>query len=208
MVLENVTFYLTNVFNQLSVEGARSTMEPLLIFVVGMVIYSLFIFGFYRFISRRDLFKLNRNSKHSKLRKVAYVLEYLFLFPIVAFLWFLVISILLSILSTVLTIGNIFMISMAILATVRITAYANQELSAEIAKMIPFALLGVLLLDISTFSTIPIFEVVKKLPSTATTLIYYFIFIFIIEIVLKALLHIKHSVRKKDKNPENPKAKV
>src|SRR3989338_2208636 len=116
MVLENVISYFENTFNQLSLEGARTTLEPLIFFLIGMIVYSLFIFKFYRFISRKDLFKLTREGRHSKLGKLSYALKYLFLFPIVAFLWFFVISILLSMLSAVLKIGNVFMISMAILS--------------------------------------------------------------------------------------------
>lgn len=202
MVLENVVAYLTGIFNQLSIEGARMTLEPLILFLTGMIVYSLFIFKFYRFISRRDLFKINRERAHSKLGKLAYALQYIFLFPMVAFLWFLVISVLLSVLSTVLTIGNIFMISMALLATIRITAYADQGLSEDIAKMVPFALLGVFLLDITTSSTSAIFNVVDQLPSTKLTLIYYFVFIFAIEMLLKMLLAIKNSGRKKHEKPK------
>lgn len=204
MVLEGVTAYITNIFNQLSAEGARVVLEPLIVFVVGMVVYSVFIFKFYSFISRRDLFKINRESRHSKLEKLSYALQYIFLFPIVAFLWFLVISVLLSMLSTVLTIGNIFMISMALLATIRITAYAHQDLSSDIAKMIPFALLGVFLLDITSFSTSSIFHVIEQLPSTTLTLVYYFIFIFTLEILLKLLLAIKNSGNKSTSLKQKP----
>ncbi len=205
MVLENAIDYLTNTFNQLSVEGARMTLEPLILFLAGMIIYSLFIFKFYRFISRRDLFKFNREGRHSKLGKLSYALKYLFLFPIAAFLWFFVISILLSMLSAVLTIGNVFMISMAILSTVRITSYLHEELSSEIAKIVPFALLGAFLLDITAFSTNTIFRVIEQLPSIKFTLIYYFMFIFSTEILLKLLLRIKNSGDTKTRPKEKPK---
>ncbi len=208
MVFENVTNYLTDTFNQLSVEGARMTLEPLILFLAGMIVYSLFIFKFYKFISRRDLFKIGKESGHSKAGKVVHALKYIFLFPVAAFLWFLVISVLLSILSTVLTIGNIFMISMALLSTIRITAYANQDLSEEIAKIVPFALLGAFLLDITSFSTSAVFKVVEQLPSTKFTLIYYFGFIFAVEMLLKILLYIKNSGSRKggkQNNPVNPK---
>ncbi len=204
MVLENVTAYITDTLNQLSVGGARTTLEPLLIFVIGMVIYSVIIFKLYRFISKRDLFRLSREGKHTKLRKVAFGLEYVFLFPIIAFVWFFVISVLLSMLSSVLSIGNVFMISMSILATVRISSYLDQDLSSEIAKLIPLALLGVFLLDISTFSTGTIFNIVEKLPLEGVTLIYYFVFIFVIEIVLKLLLFIAKFLSKDGKESKQP----
>ncbi|MBI4163477.1 MAG: hypothetical protein HY512_01325 [Candidatus Aenigmarchaeota archaeon] len=205
MVIENLTGYITDTLNQLSVGGARTTLEPLLIFVIGMVIYSVIIFKLYRFISRRDLFSLIKGGRHTKLKKVAFGLEYVFLFPIIAFVWFFVISVLLSMLSSVLAIGNIFMISMSILATIRITSYIHQDLSSEIAKLIPLALLGVLLLDISTFSTETVFNIVENLPSQGTTLIYYFVFIFVIEIVLKVLLFIGRALSKGGEETKSPR---
>jgi len=33
--------------------------KPLLIFVIGMAIYGIFVFKFYRFVARRDVFHLN-----------------------------------------------------------------------------------------------------------------------------------------------------
>jgi len=34
-------------------------LKPLVIFVLGMVVYSIFIFKFYRFIAKKDVFELN-----------------------------------------------------------------------------------------------------------------------------------------------------
>ena len=160
MAVETITQAIGSFIGQFSIQQALTILEPLILFLIWMVIYSIFIFKFYKIISSRDIFK-RKAKKKSALHTIGYALEYLFLFPIIAFVWFLVIAILLAMLSKVLDIGNIFMISMATLATIRVTAYYNEELSNEIGKLIPFALLAVFLLDISSLSYSVPFEVMR-----------------------------------------------
>lgn len=206
MVLHNLT-KVSDFFEQLSISEGRLVLEPLIILVIGMVVYSIFVFKFYRFIARRDIFRLSKGGETSALKRLGYALEYIFLFPIIAFFWFLVISFLLSMLSQVpiIAISNIFMASMAILATIRVSAYYNEDLSRDIAKLIPFALLAILLLDISTLSitvlTQVIQQILQQIPSVANTLIYYFIFIVLLEFILRIATHGK-SKNKEIKEPQ------
>jgi len=110
-----------------------------------------------------------------------------FLFPITAFCWFLIISALLGLLAEVLVIENVFLISMATLATIRITAYYNERLSREIAKTIPLALLGVYLLNLSNVSALVPVSVWMQTLSNLDILFFYFIFIVVLELVLKEI---------------------
>jgi len=122
MILENVTSEINSFISNISVTEASNTIYPLVFFVVGIVIYSIFVFKFYKFISRRDIFRLTKGYDTSKLKKIAYALEYIFLFPIIAFFWFLIMSSLIAMLSEVVAIENVFMISIVTIATIRITA--------------------------------------------------------------------------------------
>jgi hypothetical protein len=169
----------------LSVPEGFATIEPLIIFVIGLVIYSLFVFKFYKFIAKKDIFKLSQ--ERGTLGKIIYALKYIFLFPIVSFFWFFVIAVLVSMLSGVLDIGNVFMVSMAIITTVRISAYYDEELSREVAKLIPLAMLGVLLLDISKISYNVPLQVINQISAVASVLAYYFIFLIILEFILRAV---------------------
>lgn len=180
---------LTAFINSLSLNEALSVLEPLIIFVITMTIYSVFVYKFYKFISRRDIFRLSKGGEASSLKRLVYGLEYLFLFPFIAFFWFFVIAVLLSMLSEVLIIGNVFMVSMATLATIRLAAYYHEDLSKDIAKLIPFALLAIFLLDITTISLDVPLSVLGQLPTVIKTLVYYFIFIVIIEFILKIAFH-------------------
>lgn len=192
MALENLTQSLGSLPSALTFAEGWSIIQPLLLFIIGMVIYSIFVFKFYRFIARRDVFRISEGGKTSFLARVGYALEYVFLFPLVAFFWFFVIATLLSMLSTVIEINNIFMLSMAILATIRVTAYYDEDLSKDIAKLIPFALLAILLIDITDISTAAPFEVLAQFPAVLKNLFYYFIFIVVLEFFLRVIFHRKH----------------
>jgi len=68
-----------------------------LLFIIGIAIYSLFVWHFYRFISKRDVFpklfyKLSRQESASKARLAIGVVIYIVLFPIIIFVWFIVLS--------------------------------------------------------------------------------------------------------------------
>lgn len=197
MALEDVMLVATSFLSNMSLAEARASLEPMIILVIGIVIYSIFIFKFYRFVARRDIFRLPKTKNPGTGRKILYGLEYIFLFPIVAFIWFLVISVLLSVLSDVIAIGNIFMISMTLIVSIRITAYHHEELSRDLAKLIPFALLAVILLDISRVSAEVLFRVLNDLPAMATVLVYYFVFITVLELVLRFIVWIAGRIKQR-----------
>ena len=194
MALENLTNSVTQFITNLSFADASATLIPLVIFIIGMVIYSVFIFKFYKFISRKYIFGLIKDGRHTTLRKIAYALEYVFLFPLIAFFWFMVVSSILSMLSEVVAIENIFMVSMVTIATIRITAYYNECLSQDIAKLIPFALLAIFLIDITDMSPSVAIAVLTQIPTVAHTLVYYFVFIVILEFVLRLIFHVKPKI--------------
>ena len=119
--------------NAFSFNEAVSTTKPLLFYVIGIVIYSIFIFKFYKFVARKDIFNLNL-QKYSEsffgsiakfLRLIFYIIEYILVFPIFTFFWFSVVSLILAALSRNHAPQNILLIAMAIVASIRITAYYN-----------------------------------------------------------------------------------
>ena len=189
MAFENMTYYINDLVSNISVSNAANALQPVVLFLIGMVVYSIFVFKFYKFISRKDIFRLSKGGDHSKLKKIAYALEYIFLFPIITFFWFLVMSSLLAMLSEVVSIDNIFMISIVTIATIRITAYYNEDLSRDVAKLIPFALLAIFLIDISEMSVEVAMNIISQVPASVDILIYYFVFILLLEIILRLIFH-------------------
>jgi hypothetical protein len=187
-----ITGKLTEFLSSISLDQAISTLQPLVLFVIGMIIYAVFIFKFYKFVGAKNVFKpISKDA--TKLRKVLHGLDYIFFYPIIAFFWFLVMSVLLTMLSQTVAIGNIFMAAMATIVTVRIVSYYSEELSREIAKLVPLALLGLMLLDISRLSVEAPLTAILQLPSSAPTLFYYFIFLVIVEFALRLVYFFKRA---------------
>ena len=52
---------LTAATADLSVSNFWSAVKPLTLFILGVVIYAVFVFKFYKFIARKDVFKLKTN---------------------------------------------------------------------------------------------------------------------------------------------------
>jgi hypothetical protein len=171
--------------------------KPFIIFVIGMVIYAIFIFKFYRFLARRDIFSLKKEGKKG-LHPVVYVLGYIFLYPIFAFIWFIILSVLLAFLAREQAVHNVLLVSVALISAIRITAYYHEELSRDLAKMLPFALLGIMLVDITYFSFSTSVSIVRQMPALWNVMMYYLVFLIVIEFVLR-ISHGIYSLAKKPK---------
>jgi hypothetical protein len=201
--LTNLTSQLVNTF---TVAEAFDVTKPLLLFILGVTLYSVFIFKFYRFVAKRDIFSIDlskyNTSKVKTLRKIVgvllYALEYLILFPIFAFLWFLTLALLLSFLSKNQTPDTVLLISIAVVGSVRATSYYDEDLSRDLAKMLPFALLGVFLVDITFFSLDRSWQVISSIPSFWDIILYYLVVVILLEFILRILFGI-YSLMKKPK---------
>ncbi len=182
----------------LSIVEAESSITPLIIFIAGIVAYAMFIFKFYQFLARKDIFTFDI-QKYNKtffgliktvVSIVFYIVKYLLIFPLFIFFWFSVISIILIVLSDKLDVKHILLIAMALVASVRVTAYYNEDLSKDLAKMFPFALLAVFLLDITAFSYTTFITQLSIIPNLWKQMAYYLLFTILLEFVLR----IVHSI--------------
>jgi len=189
-----------------SVAEAQSTIKPLVIMIIGVVIYAVFIFKFYRFLARKDVFKLNLN-RYSKsffgfigkiFRMLFYILEYLIIFPLFIFFWFGFISVAIILLSDKLDVSQILVVAMALVASIRVTAYYNEDLSKDLAKMFPFTVLAVFLLGTTAFSYDIFITNLKIIPSLWKQMLYYLAFTILLEFILR----IAHGIFKSRKPAE------
>ena len=167
--------------------GDFSVIAPLLYLAISIAIYAIIIWHFYRYIARRDCFKMS-SSNHPRL--VSF-LKYFFIFPFVAFLFFIGFSLMLLFLTKNYDIYQVLTTSFAIIFAIRMTAYYSEDLSKDLAKMLPFALLGVFLVDPSYFNFETIKARVFSLPEFFTLVLQYLFFIILIEWILRLLRRIK-----------------
>lgn len=180
---------------QLNYVEAIQLMKPLLIFVLAMSVYAIFVFKFYRFLSRRDILQLNlekhNNASMHLVRKTIsffiYCLKFLIVFPILAFFWFLVLTVLLTMMAKGQGLDGILLVSMAVVGSIRVSSYYNEALSTDLAKILPFALLGILLIDSSIVSFSGSMENLRAALAKWETMMYYLIAIVLLEFVLRMI---------------------
>ena len=185
-----------NLFTAILPSWAQGFINFFLLVLV-VFIYSIFVWKFYKFISKKNPLGLNL-KKYNKIEHsffsrlitgVLYFVEYLLILPFLIFMVFSIFTFFLIILSQAQGISQILIISAIIIASIRMTAYYKEGLSQELAKMLPFTLLAVATLNPSTFSQSKyletIFNHLAQVPSFIGQIKLYLLFIIIIEIIMR-----------------------
>lgn len=168
-------------------------IPPVFFIAITITIYSLFIWYFYRFLARRDVLKLNLKKynvyKHDALIKffavLFYIAEFLIVGPIVIFFWFTILSISFIILAKELDVGTVMLICAALISAIRITSYFHESLSKELAKMVPFTMIAVVLTTPGFWDLSTTIARIAQIPTFFSTSLYYLLFIFMLELVLR-----------------------
>ena len=163
----------------------------LLVFLV--FIYAVFVWKFYRFISKKNIIELNLNqynrTEHPVFAKLIaggfYFLEYIIILPFIIFFWFATFTLFLIFLTENLEINTLLIISVIIIAAVRMTSYYNEDLSKDVAKLLPFTLLAVSIINPNFFNIERIFSHFNEIPNFFGNIMYYLSFIIILEIILR-----------------------
>jgi len=129
-------------------------------------------------------------------------LEYLIILPFLVFFWFSIFSIFLLVLSESQNTLQILLISAAIIASTRITSYISEDLSKDLAKILPFTILAAFILGSSFFNVEGVMTKISQIPSLFDNIITFVVFIFIIEFVFRLLFSVFQFVKSKDENNE------
>lgn len=165
--------------------------------VLLVVMYSVMVWKFYLFVSKKNPLGLNLNEKykpseHSFITRLIvgalYFVEYVLILPLLIFVIFGVFTLFLIILSSSQEVSQVLIISATVIAAIRITAYYRENLSQEIAKILPFMLLAVAVLNPATFTQVQYVEKIitqlNTIPSFLNQIWSYLLFIIIIEVLL------------------------
>lgn len=190
MAFENFSD-LTSTFSLKSIlSGDPSAFLPIFYLVVSIAIYSIVIWHFYRFIARRDCLTIH-SVTHPK---VVGFLKYFFVFPFIAFLFFLGFSLMMLFLTRDYEILAVLSTSFAVIVAIRITAYYSRDLSKDVAKMLPFALLGLFLVNPTYFGFEEIIGKIYLLPEFFNLCIQFIILITLVEWILRIILAVKNAI--------------
>jgi nicotinamide riboside transporter PnuC len=188
---------IINLFYKIDFNGL---ILPLLIYAITIAVYGIFIWAMYKSLSKRDIFKLEIDQKKRWKSVAGYIVKYLILFPIFVFIWFSFLTIILAFLSKSQSVEEILLISMSIIAAVRITSYYKEEIAIEIAKILPIAVLGIFIVDPHFITLGIVIERLSQLPGMVVLLFNYFLITIILEFLLRFVLGLKMYFSKKKAN--------
>lgn len=131
--------------------GYEAEITSLTILTVGIALYTLLVFTFYRNLSKRAAFHSDV-GKGTWWGKVVHALESTFVFPVMSFLYFSVLAASLFFLAKSQSTYQILLLAMAVVAGVRLTAFVTESAAGDLARLLPLSLLGVMIVD-PTYST-------------------------------------------------------
>ena len=184
--------------NGLELRNALDLLRPLTIYILGMSAYAIFVFKFYRFVAKRDIFQFDvskyEESKIKAIRVLLYTIfyagKYIILFPVIAFFWFVILTLMLTFLARDQPLSDILLISMAVVGTIRATSYHNEDLSRDLAKILPFTVLGIFIIDVSFFRISGSLDVLKQVDDQRESILYYLAFLILWEFFLRVLIRV------------------
>lgn len=165
----------------------------MIFFTTVLVVYSIFIYYFYRFLAKKNLFELNLSqyNQHSNPKVVKffailfYFLEYILFLPLIVLFWFGVLAILILMMAEGVETHTILLISAALVASVRVTSYISEGLSRDLAKVFPFTIIAVAITQKDFFNVSSFLSRIGEIPSLFSNVIYYLVFIAAIEILMR-----------------------
>ncbi|MCV0411253.1 hypothetical protein [Nitrosopumilus sp.] len=195
---DDLTSAFTDFENITSQFGTDVSVADLIGYSVGMVIYGIFIWNFYRFLARREMIPLGLKKYQTDGKKitsiVAYVLKYVIIFPLVVLVWFVVYSTFLFFMAPDLPTEHVFLIVISLVVTVRISAYYKEDLAKDFAKLIPFALLGIFLTSNIFFTPNDILDRAYGFVPFLGKIIGFVMYAILVEAVLRILFLIKRKI--------------
>ncbi len=207
-VIESISSFYGSLTSGLPTQG--QLFLNLFLLTIVVVIYAVFIWKFYVFISTKNILRLNLN-KYNKSKNPIYVkiiagllyfIEYIIILPILIFFWFAFFTILLTLLTKGLEPQTIVLIAAITIAAVRVTAYIpkyGETVSSEVAKIIPLTLLAISITNPLFFKLGEMTKELLKIPQVLGEIRFYVFFIVAVELILRVLTFFGLMFKKSDK---------
>ena len=191
--LPQLNFTYINNLPELIVKDLNANLVNIFLYSIGMVVYAIIVYKFYKNLAKRDIFSVDieKPKAGSFLSKIweflLFLARSLIFFPIVTSLWFLLLSGILLFLSKSHNVEQILLMAMTIIAAARTTAYYNEELSVDVAKLVPLTLLGIFIVDTTYFSMESTIQKFYSVPSSFHIILQYLLYIVFLEFTLYSL---------------------
>ncbi|MFH1257301.1 MAG: hypothetical protein ABIG96_04660 [Candidatus Micrarchaeota archaeon] len=194
---------------------AGSNVANLMLIAIGIATYAIIVGIFYKKLSKRELFTRDMN-KHAEgfggafqrlFSWIWFLVKYAAVFPVISFLWFLFLSLFLFLLSRTQAVASILLVSIAIVIAIRITAYIDEDIAVDLAKMLPLAMLGVFLTDPTVYSEELLKQRLLELGQLIPSSLEYFYVMILIELPLRVIFGSKRKASEEEEEQETGKGK-
>ena len=204
--------FIINLFRgfRSSIPVEYQVLFDLLVYTIFIAIYAIFIWKFYQFLASREIIQLNLNQyNHSQnpglekfLAVVLFTVEYVIILPFLVLFWFVIFSLFLLLLSKNQSAHQILLIAAAIIASTRIAAYISEDLSKDIAKIFPFTVLALFVLEPNFFNIESMFSKVNQIPGLFNNILIFIVFIFSVEFILRGIYSVVQLMRSDESNEQ------
>lgn len=189
-----------------SLKEPYKTSAILLIHVLFMVLYSIIIWKFHKFLASREIIKLNlkkyNKSKNPELSKflaiILFSLEYLIILPFIVLLWYGLFSLFIFILSESINVNQILLLTAAVIVSIRVTSYIDQSLSKDLAKLFPLTILAYYFINPNFLKASLFIERLSQIPSLLNNIILFLAMIILIEFALRGIYSIIQLIKSDD----------
>jgi hypothetical protein len=72
--------------------------------------------------------------------------------------------------------NEILLVAMAVVGTIRISAYIAEDLSRDLAKILTFGVLAFIIINLTSFDTSESLDVLKQADDNREAIVYYLVF--------------------------------
>ena len=141
-------------------ESFTDQVLPAFAAIVGIVLYSTFVFKFYRFLAKKDLIDADF-SQYSQgftgfmkrlIDGLLLIVQNILFAQFLISFWVLSLAVILPLLSGGDALDWNVLVATSVVGSVRVISYFSEDLARDVAKMLPFAVLGVFLVDSGSFN--------------------------------------------------------
>lgn len=165
--------------------GFHPDLQTLVIYGVGIAVYTMIVFAFYQPLSAREPY--HTRARPGWKGRVIHALEDVFVFPLMGFAYFALLALSLFLLSKSQSTAQILLLSMGVVVGVRVTAHVHPFASVDLAKLLPWSLFAIILVDPGYLSFSATFARIAEAAYMAPVLAQYFVLFILIEAGLRGL---------------------
>jgi hypothetical protein len=185
-----------------NLESFTDQVLPVFAAIVGIVVYSTFVFKFYRFLATRDLIDVDFTQYSDGftgflkrlVNGILLIIQNILFAPFLISFWVLILAVILTLLSGG---GDLYwnvLVATSIVGSVRVISYFSEDLSRDVAKMLPFAVLGVFLVDAGSFNWDAVSTLWGQLDVFAISFASSMVLVVLLETILRILSTLKQII--------------